>query len=42
MMALGNAIIVAVFGTLAWLFKKWWIVLFAGLFMMSSKDSDNN
>lgn len=40
MAALANVIIVAVFAVLAWLFKKWWIVLFAVLFMMIEKGDE--
>ena len=39
--ALTNAMIVAVFAMLASEFGHWWIVLFAVLFMMSSKSGGN-
>ena len=38
--AVANAVIVAIFAALAYVFNTWWIVLFSALFLMEVKHGN--
>lgn len=37
-----NCTAIIAFAVLAWLFREWWIVLFAVLFMVSTKEKEGS
>jgi len=40
-MMINNTLRIMLFAILAFLFNKWWIVLFSGLFLVCEKDERN-